>query len=422
MPDRRVPPPFRAITNIKLPSHQLHYLDNGIPVYELNMGTQDILKLELIFDAGRWYEQKKLVARATSSLLKEGTTAKNSAKIAEIFDFYAGTLRFPSSLDHANIVLYCLNKHFDKLIPILSEILTAPTFPQFELDSYINRKKSSLAIELEKADVVAYREVTELIFGSDHPYGYNSSIAYYDALTREDLIQHFNQTYSAHNCKIVISGKINNDILKQLNQHLGQLEKRPTLVPNHVIKPAENRNLILKKERSLQSAIRVGRRLFTRKHPDFKKMYILSTLLGGYFGSRLMQNLREDKGYTYGVYAAMELMRHEGDFFIGVEVGNELTKPALKEIYHEFRRLRDEPVLDDELSMVKNYMLGAMLSALDGPFNAAEILKTIIVDDLSPDYFNDMEEVIQSITPQEIQELANKYLKEEDFYEVIVSS
>ena len=208
---KKLPPlPIREITTLALPKYCLHRLDNGIPVYEVCAGTQDIIKLEITFRAGRPFEQKHLASRATARLLREGTKHRQSADIAEAFDFYGTSLVTTTNLDTSSIIFSCLKKHFHLLLPIVAEIIFEPTFPEQELQTFINNNKQRLQVDLQKSDAVAYRKITALIFGENHPYGYNSTADTYNALTQNDLITHWNNTYAADNCQIFIAGSSEN--------------------------------------------------------------------------------------------------------------------------------------------------------------------------------------------------------------------
>ena len=421
MLNRQIPPPLQEIKNYKLPIPNKYILDNGIPVYEMNTGTQDILKVELLFHSGRWFEEKALASKLTAALLREGTARVTGATIAEQIDFYGASLRFPSNLDTAHIQMYCLTKHLKNVLPVLEEILSKPAFPEKELQSISQRSKERLKIDLENNDTVAYRTVTELMYGKNHPYGYNSVPSLYDEIGRDDLVNHYQKNYVAGNCFVMVSGKTNKETISLINKHLGQvIPKGKSERKKFDFEPSEKRNLIVPKKDSLQTAIRISKRLFNREHADYQKMYILNTILGGYFGSRLMQNLREAKGYTYNIYSALDPMMMDGYFMVGTEARSEVAKETIKEIYSEFRRLRTELVPKEELDMVKNYLLGTLLTAVDGPFNASEVVKMILVNNLPSNYYSLLIDTIKDISSSDIQELANNYLQEDSFYEVIV--
>lgn len=421
MPDRSIAPLIKQIEKIDLPNPNKYFLDNGIPVYEVSKGTQEIVKIEVVFHAGRPYELKRLAARATASLIKEGSIYHNSSEISETVDFYGGSLSTPYNLDTSNLVLYSLTRHFEKLLPLATEIIKNPIFPIDELESYIKKSKQSLQVELQKNDVIAYRKITEFIFGANHPYGYNSFPETYEALTRDDLCLHHQKNYTKDNCTIFISGKSSPGVIKLLNEYLGKDMQQGKSVLNYFPKefPTPARVKIPHDE-NVQTAIRIGRRLFNRKHEDYNGMYLVNTILGGYFGSRLMTNIREDKGYTYNIYSAIDTMHEDGCFYIGTEVSNEFAEATKAEIYKELFRLQNDFVEEQELQMVRNYILGNLLPLLDGPFNMGEVIKTMVIEDLSTDAFTSLVQKIKTISADEIQHLAKKYFNPDKMWEVVV--
>ena len=419
--DRKTPPPIHEVTSLILPYPSVAHLDNGIPVYETRSGTQEIMKIEVVFLSGRPHEHKRLVSRSTARMLREGTKSYNAAELAEQVDFYAGTLQTPVNLDTGGIVLYCMTKHFPKLAPILAEILLEPTFSEKELTTYTENNIQSLLVELSKNDVLAYRKITEIIFGENHPYGYNSTPDDYRALTRDDLIKHHQEHFTSDNCLIFLSGKTDESILKLLNQYLGQ--QKTVSVDKHIplsISTQKPQKVKVKNADTLQTAIRIGRQFGNRNNPNFNDFFVLNTIFGGYFSSRLMTNIREKKGYTYNIYSALDLMHHDGYFYISSEVGNRFVKKALTEIYFEMEKMQNEPVSAEELKMVQNYLLGNMLNMVDGPFAVSDVVKSFITEGVDLSHFQQFVEKIRSITPQEIQALAQKYFKREDMFEVIV--
>lgn len=404
-----------------VPPPDVWSLSNGIPVYETNLGTQDILKLELVFFAGRPFEHKKMASRTTAALMREGTRQHSSAELAETVDYFGGTLSMPISMDMAGVQLHTLTKHFDKLLPLVTEMLSEPTFPQEELDSFVVRNKQRLQVDLSKNDFVAYRKFTEMLYGSDHPYGYNSYPETYEAITRGDLVRHFEENYVSGNCQIFLSGRISEAARRMLDEQLGQairLGERRQLVPlgvNHT--PATLHEPL---PDTVQKSVRIGCHLFNRHHPDFNGMYVLNTILGGYFGSRLMTNIREEKGYTYNIYSSHETMLDGGYFYVGTEVGNEFVAQTIQEVYQEMEKLQNDLVDDEELEMVKNYLLGTLLTNLDGPFNIAEVVKTFVSEGSSLSAFEELATAIKQITAEALRELARKYFNKKDMWEVVV--
>ncbi len=421
MPDRSQPPVIKDIQTLHLPKPEIFHLDNGIPVYVTNMGTQDVIRMELVFFAGRTYEDKQLVARATSSLLREGTRHYTAAQIAEATDFYGATLSLPFNLDTSSIVLYSLNKHFADTLPILQDMLREPLFAAEDLEAYIRRNQRRLAVDLAKNDTLAYRLITEQIFGSSHPYGYNSTSEAYLALSPADLKKHHQRLYNASNCLLFISGRVTDEVKQLLNKALSDaLSPGEKPAPRVPVPDGQPQSTFERRPDTLQSAVRLGRRGLNRHHGDFYGLYVLNTLLGGYFGSRLMANIREEKGYTYNIYSMLETMRYDGSLLIGTEVSPEYVEPTLREIEREMKILQETLVDEEELKMVRNFLLGNFLTMLDGPFNVSEVIRTLVLDGLPLSTFDELVSTVQNIDAPALQGLAQKYLNKADLWQVIV--
>lgn len=415
-------PIINEISNLSLPDIKKTVMSNGISAYQLNMGSQEVLNIELVFRAGRAYESEQLIARTTAKLLKEGTKNFNSAEIAETIDFYGGTLSTSFNFDIVRLNLYCLTRRFDDLLPLFADVILNPIFPEAELKTFIKNSDQKLKVDLERSDVVAYRTITEKIFGMNHTYGYNSYPGSSGHIKNDQLKKHHQDNFVAGNCFMIISGKWNDDILAKLDQEI--LQNIPAGKTNHII-PEINSTIptrvTVKNVNNLQASIRMGCKLFNRHHKDFKKMVILSTILGGYFGSRLMTNIREEKGYTYNIFSTIDAYRHDGIFYIGAEVAAGLIEEAIKEIHKEIKILQTELISDEELKMVRNYMLGNLLNMLDGPFNVAELVRTMVMDELPLGDYESYIHAIKTFTAEEMRDLAQKYLVKENMWEVVVN-
>ena len=420
-PLRTKMPDIRGVGSLKMPETKLWHLSNGVPVYEINMGTQEIVKLELAFLAGRPYEKKRLAARTTLPMLKEGTLNFTSGQIAETLDFYGGTLSTPINVDTSNLLLYSLRKHFGALLPLFAEVVSAPVFPQAELDAFILRNQQRLQVDLTKNDVVAFRKFTELLYPDGHPYGYNSFPETYAELCHDDLVRHFKTNYTSGNCVIFLSGKIDGEIRRLLDDHLGKAilpgQKQEVNLPEANHRPQHMR---IPHPDVVQTAVRIGCPMFGREHEDYPGIYVLNTILGGYFGSRLMANIREEKGYTYNIYSSHDAMKFGGYFCVASDVGNEFVEDTVRQIYLEMEKLQNDLVPESELEMVRNYLLGTMLTNLDGPFNIVEVVKTYVLSDMPVAAFEEMAGQVKNIRPEELRALAQKYFPKEKMWQVIV--
>ena len=423
MTDRSVAPPVHRVQQLFLPPPKVLRLSNGVPVYVTNMGTQDVTKIQLVFRAGRPFERKKLIARATAGLLKEGTRSFDSAAIAEQVDFYGATLGTSCGLDVASVTLYSLNRHLHHLWPLLSEVLLEPVFPQRELDTYIENNKRRLQVDLTKNDVVAYRLISERLFGRHHPYGYNSSKRAYNGIKRADLQAHFSNHFTARNCEVFVSGRVTEELLQSLSELVEQLPtgRRSRMRKMDPPDGGPQREHVRLPE-SMQTAMRIGRRIMPRTHADFVPFTVLNTIFGGYFGSRLNMNIREEKGYTYSIYSTQDNMQQAACLYVASEVNNESLDAARREIYLEMEKLCNDLVPAGELEMVRNYMLGNMLNMVDGPFNVGDAVRMLRFYGLPHTAFSDLVDTVNGITSQQLRDLAQRYLAPNSMWEVTVGA
>ena len=281
--------------------------------------------------------------------------------------------------------------------------------------------KQRLKVNLKKNDFVANRLIDVYLYGEQHPYGKFSTAEEFDALNREELLKFYDQYYKNGKWILFVAGKLPENLEASLNEWFGDLPCKPVTLAAQAIHPAtEKKFRVVNDPNGVQGSIRLARPFPNRHHPDFLKTQVLNALLGGFFGSRLMSNIREDKGYTYGIHSYLQNHMHDSSWMITTEAGNDVSEATIREIYNEMKDLREELVDDEELLLVRNYLMGGILGDLDGPFHIIARWKNIILNNLTEQHFYDSINTIKTITPAEIQELAVKYLQPEDFYELVV--
>lgn len=420
--DRKTAPEFKQVTSVHLQKATDHRLSNGMPVYVLNAGTQEVMKIEFIFNAGMRNRDYPLVATSVNDMLDEGTAIRGAMDIAEELDYYGAFVESEVTQDHGIFTLWTLNKFLDESLVIVQDVIQNATFPEHELAVYRANRKQKFIVDSDKVSTLARRRFGELIFGEKHVYGTATKLNDFDRLTRDELSAFHREFYHAGNGCILVSGNTPPDLLKKLEAHFGGAEwKKPSSFFDAVESPAttKQREHLLKKEGAIQSALRVGRILFNREHPEFPSMQVLNCVLGGYFGSRLMANIREDKGYTYGIGSGMVSLLNSGYFYISAEVGVNVTNAALKEIYFEIEKLQNDLIPQDELELVRNYMTGVFLRSTDGPFAMADRKRALIGYDLGYDYYDRYLETIRTITAQSLRDLAQKYWKKDELIELV---
>ena len=398
-------------------------LDNGTPVYAIEAGEQEVMHLELVFDAGNWYEDKNIIAATTNFLIKNGTTQKTAFEINEHFDYYGAFLNRSCYNETAVISLHNLSKHLHVLTPVITEILEESIFPETELDIYKQNQKQRLAVNLKKCDFVANRLIDESLYGFQHPYGRYTSTLDYEAVDRKSLVTFYQQYYQKGNCKIFIAGKLPKDYANILNKAFGHLPFSNNNIVFQSIQPqpaSEKKSTIINDENGVQAAVRIARPFPNKHHPDFLKTLVLNTVYGGFFGSRLMSNIREDKGYTYGIHSYLQNYIHYSGWMISTECGRDVYQATIDEVYKEMKILQNESIDQDELNLVRNYMIGSILGDLDGPFQIMSRWKSYILNNLTEEYFTKAVNTIKTVSVEELQELSKKYLNPNEFFELVV--
>jgi len=425
MLNRKIAPDIKDAVefNLQLKPSEHFTLDNGVPVYSINAGAQEVTLIELVFYAGNWYEDQNIVAGTTNFLLKNGTSKRSAFEINEHFEYYGAYLNRNCYNETANITLHCLNKHLKQVLPVVEELITDSIFPEEELAIYKQNQIQRLKVSLQKCDFVANRFIDEYLFGFDHPYGRYTSIPDFEKISREQVVKFYDDYYRNGKCIIFVAGNLPADIFEQLNNVFGHLplNKKPLPEKSFLVHPApQKKQRVINDENGVQGAVRIARPFPNRHHPDFMKAQVLNNVFGGFFGSRLMSNIREDKGYTYGIHSYFQNHVADSAWMVSTEAGRDVCEATVAEVYKEMQLLREELVDDEELLLVRNYMIGSILGDLDGPFQIINRWKNYVLNGLDESYFYNSINTIKSITAEEVQELAQKYLVPEEFYELVV--
>ncbi len=410
--DRKKAPKFQEITDIGFQLPEKKKLSNGIPVFQYNLGSQELVKVEFVFEAGTKYQLKPLVASFANAMLKEGTQKKNSLEIAHAIDYYGAFLETEVNSDFGTVSLYTLNKHLGKVLPILKEILTESVFPKKEFEQKLSIKKQKFVINQEKVETLASVDFSKLIYKGTK-YAQHTQLSSFDNISVEDSRKFYEEFYNLNNAQIFVAGKIDSSFILFLEDLFGkeQLEKKRSEFSIGESTYLSSTHSILKPD-AIQTSFRIGKPTISLGHPDFSKLKVMNTIFGGYFGSRLMTNIREEKGYTYGIGSALMSKIDGTSHIIYTEVGKEVTQLALNEIRKEIHTLQNELVSEEELTKVKNYMLGSLLQNTDGAFDMLERFKSLHYHNLPNNYYTQYMSDIHATNSQDILKLAQTYLNE----------
>jgi zinc protease len=420
MLNRSIAPATHPVLSVQLPAAQVFALPNGSRLHCLPGAGQPVVKLEIIFKAGKWYEPYPGVSYLTAKMLLEGTRQYNARQIADTIAFYGASLECSQGFDRSSLTLYCLSKHLEKLLPLVNEVLTSPTFPQEEFTLLKSRTLQNISIEKQKTSYLATAALTRNIYGPDHPYITGMDEINLAAIDQQQVRSFFQSYYAFPEAEIILAGNFEEKDRQGIAALFGGLTS-PAPVPIQARtneKASGNTSVDLPDK--LQSSIRIGRHWPLMSHPDFAKLSLINKILGGYFGSRLMKNIREEKGYTYGIFSAVSAKEYDSLFYIGTDVNYEKVQETISEVLKEIQLLKEELVPEEELDTVKSYTVGKFINDTATIFDQSEKYKTIVLQNLPADYYSLYLQDIQNLSASEIPGLMETYLPEESLSIVVV--
>lgn len=418
MINRTLQPPLNAIENIEFIAPKTFEITSHCNLYHMKDVADETCRFDLYFDAGKSKGLKGL-PNFVNGLLLSGTHQKSSVQIQEEINGKGGFYESGVSMENAVLSIYCLRENFEFIFETILDAIKNVAFLESEVNEFLNDSKQKLKINLSKMNYLAQVEFQESLFQSNKNYANTLKLEDFDNITREQLQDFHAEHYLKGLSKVVIVGNLEENCIQKVIQETkeialqnkGEFESHITNLKGEVYK---------EKDDAIQTAIRLGRILFNKNHPDYLDFLVLNTILGDYFGSRLMTNIREDKGYTYGIGSMLAEMNQFGYFLIATEVRKDVRNETLTEIKAEFKRLQQELVSIEELELVKNYMLGQLLKSADGAYAMTDLFLSAEAQGKDLEFYNDVLNALNSIHPERIKELALRYLNWEDFTVVSV--
>lgn len=421
--NRKIQPSISPLKNLDLLLPTRSCFPNGARFTLLEKSVQEeVFRLDILVHGGQLRQKQSLQSRLTSKMLSEGTLTMSQQEISDSLDRYGAWMGTNSGLKTITINLFSLNRYANETLSVLEKILKEPSFPEKQFEVIRGNAYQQYLVSSQKVDSKARVAFNKMVLGELHPCARVATKEKYESITIEALKEFYQRLFFSSNTSVYLSGNPSEEVIRLVREKFGEVcwGSPSDLEP---VKPVERvssgeKYKFVESSDALQNAVRMGFATIPQQHPDFEGLTVLTTLLGGYFGSRLMSNIREDKGYTYGIDAGLVPLPSESLFVIGTQCDAAYVKPLIQEVYHEFDRLKDELVSQDELTMVKNYMLGDLARRSEGlylcdVFTSAEILG------LPDDYLQKRVDSIQSVTVQDIHELACRYLQPDVVKEVV---
>ncbi|QHL87709.1 insulinase family protein [Nibribacter ruber] len=419
--NRTVAPSIQDAADIPILVPEVITTLSGARVHIAHSTIQPIIRVEFVFKAGKWYQTRPALASLTAKMLLEGTTHRTAKQIAETADFYGATLDVSHGFDRSTVTLYCLSKFLPDLLPLFFEVIHEPAFLEQELALLKQRLIQTLSVDKQKNGYLASEAYSLQLYGPSHPYTTLITEEEINSVTQEDIKAFHATQYRIQEAEVFIAGEFS---LEARNYFLKTLSSSATGEPIHntltfTATPSLPDLKHVQTKNQMQAAIRVGSEVVAPHHPDFPALYFTTHLLGGYFGSRLMKNIREEKGYTYGIYSSLSTKENSTTFTIGTEVKGDKTAETLFEIEKELKRLIVESVTDEELHTVKKHLSGKFVSDEATLFDQVDRYKSTVFLHLSPNHYHTLVKEFNDMTSEKIKETAERYIKFDQLLKVI---
>ncbi|MBX7124106.1 MAG: insulinase family protein [Cyclobacteriaceae bacterium] len=413
MLDRSVAPPFTRTLDFQLPSAVQFGANGSASGWVIHSNEHPVCKVELVLSAGKRYESVTGASHFAGQLLDKGTKYHSALEIASHLDHFGAHLDIETGSDYLHVNLYALSQHLQEVLPLLQELMEQPSFPDEEWRIAKDIFAQNLQVNLEKTAFLAARGLRKLLF-PNHPYGTSVQL---EDLNRLDPTQ-ISGFYQMHRGvdRIFVAGSVNDNDLQSLQKLLTSSNTTPRKDPSFSIQAGTHQH-ILRKD-SLQASIRMGKLGVDRMHKDYAGILLTNHILGGYFGSRLMKNIREEKGLSYGIYSTIQHHALASTMSIGADVNRAQMDLAIAEIQREMVAL--QKIEQDELTTARNHFIGSLQNDISNVFAATERIKMMNLEGLPAGYFQQLIHSLESISTDDVAQIAEVHFDPAQF--VIVTA
>jgi len=415
-PDRTAAPQVYPFPQVDMPEVRTLRLDNGIPLHVIDRGGSEVCRISLIRDGGMEEAVRPTVATLMSDMLCEGTASYNGTELADSLEFNGAWFNGIAYRHHTAAVMYALNNRFAAVLPLLVSMATEALFPEDRFMALRERAVSNAAVRLRQVKYRSLQEIRRMIYGAQHPIARTDTPDSIGTISTDDLRCFYGDGFIESTTGIYLSGRVTSAMEDEVNRLFGSLKVSPAsvVVDRRPMEPCNNRIDTVRIDGSMQGGIKIAIPTIGPSHPDYWDLSLAITALGGYFGSRLMLNIREDKGYTYGVQSFLAGAGSEGLMTVASEADNSYVVPLIQETLAEIKRLAVDPVGDEEMNRMRNYVISQAVTTLDSPFNMMSYYETLRLDALPADSFCRRMDAVNNITSRRIAEVAARYLHPED--------
>lgn len=415
-------PQVKEFENLQFKMPRLVDAGRGIPLYVYDGSIQDVSRIDLIFQTGAYEQNAPLVAQAAAEALTEASEKKSFGVVSELMDFYGGWLRKSVSLHYTIFTLYSPNRTYKKLLTLFFELITSPRFSKKDLERFKRQGRESLKVNQKKVESISSTIFKSKMFGS-HPYGVTPTVEDYDALCVEMTRGYASERFVAEKCQVILSGDVDEDMIALLVENLQRVNSSSNIKEiKHEIGVNPPQGLVVEEvKNALQSSVRIGARTINRGDENYMNFHILNSVLGGYFGSRLNKNIREEKGYTYGINSWLIGLPDAAYFTISSHTAIRFTKPLINEVEKEIDKIKTTLIPEDELQILKGFLLGDFARMFDNAFTLADNFIAVLTNDVPMNYYDVRIEHIKNATPEILLQTAQMYLPKFEDMTIVVA-
>ncbi len=414
--DRSIPPRTKDFGHLQIQEPRLLRLDNGMRLTVIDRGPQQVNRLTMMWNGGSFDVDKPSSLILAANMLREGSKSRTSSEIAQLLDYNGAWLKSEVSSHHSSLVLHTLNSKFEAVLPAIVESVLYPSFPQKEFE--INREKLACKCALDRKKVSFYSalESNRMIFGRNHPAARVDTPRQIRQTAVEELEELRASVFVTGGCELFLAGRITPQMEDYVNALFGGLPVSGKGMSQRVIPidPDRERFALVQRPGSLQSAITFAIPTIKRTDPDYVDLRYAVMALGGYFGSRLMSNIRQEKGYTYGISAALLGNWECGVITISTQCDNRYVRDLIREVRKEISRMASDDFTPPELDRLKKFAMTQLASTLDSPFSTMDYYENMKLSRIPDDYFERQQLSLGSLTSDRIARLARQYIRPDE--------
>ena len=420
-------PPRQGRLKFKLGNRpQTEKLANGMDLYLINVNSTELVRVDFMFKGGQWVQDKPLQTAMSMKMLREGIIDSSLHKIPHYIDYKGVSIDVTSNMSYCVLSLSCLKRYVFEIILIIVSVLNNLPFEDDKFRIALEQSKRSFEISMDTVGEQCKRLFYKSLYGVNHPMSRFPEYVDYDSLTIHDLKSYCEKYITAPNCNVFLTGNLTSgfvsDFIKTIQKYCLRNGGNFNNYPIYELSEHDKRYVLKMEKPLVQSSIRIGREFLSRTHADYIPMTVLSTVLGGYFGSRLMSVIREEKGYTYDIHSDIYQMPLNSSFVITTETGNKFVENVIEDIYVEMDKLSSELIPNEELQQVKNYMLGNMCRNYEFGFGFSNRIMQLICSGIKLDDIITGAEIISDLTSNKLRDISRKYLSPNSMIECVVTN